>query len=94
MSAPRRQGRPELTDDDIQALARLTRDRDGKMLLDRLERIKRHKQDMAHNIREYADQMQHQGAIAELIDLQREFEDAVKAINEKPVAVDRQGRFG
>lgn len=94
MSVPRRQGRPEFTADEEQALARLTRDPDGMVLIKRLQRIKTHKQESAHRIKEYSDQMQHQGGIAEMIDLLRDFDDAEKAASTKPVTVNKQGRFG
>lgn len=94
MSAPNRQGRPSMTEDEAQSMARLMKDRDGRMFLERLERIKRHKQDLAHNIKDYAAQMQHQGGITEIIDLQREFSDALKSQSYQRPAVNRQGRFG
>lgn len=94
MSAIRRQGRPELTESDAQAMHRIARSADGRALLDRLERVKHYKQDMSPGIKDYGEQMQHQGKIREITELLREFTDAEAATRIIRPVVNQQKRFG
>lgn len=73
---------------------RIMRSVDGQVLLHRLERVKRYKQDRADDITDHARSMQHQGQIKEIKELVREFQDADNAAQPEAPHVDRQKRFG
>ncbi len=93
-NAPKRQNRPAFTQEEVQALHRILRSPDGQVLLNRLERVKRYKQDRADDITDHSRSMQHQGQIKEIKEIVREFEEADNAAKPDGPVVDRQKRFG
>lgn len=88
--APRRAGRPAMTEAEAQAMYRLARSHDGRTFLARLDKIKakRHEVDLQLD---GSDSDKNKGRIMEIIDLQREFRDAQP--KGRGSGVDEQKRF-